>query len=230
MKPIDACPVCGGTSFSFSPVLWGDLVRTWQLAPHEVAYIDQQQGLCCRSCGNNLRSMTLASAVCSALRFDKTLVELVSSRLAANLRVLEINTAGNLTPVFQTLPKHRLVEYPAFDMMNLALDNESFDLVIHSDTLEHVPDPVRGLAECWRVLSVGGRCIYTVPIVVERMTRSRTGLEKSYHGNALHMAQAMEVHTEFGADAWTHPLRAGFRSVAVHCLSYPAGLAIELTK
>ena len=41
--------------------------------------------------------------------------------------------------------------------------DETFDLVVHSDTLEHVPDPVRGLAECRRVLKPHGLLILETP-------------------------------------------------------------------
>ena len=44
----------------------------------------------------------------------------------------------------------------------------SFDLVVHSDTLEHVPDPLRALQECRRVLRPGGALCFTVPTLPEK--------------------------------------------------------------
>ena len=105
-----------------------------------------------------------------------------------------------------------------------------FDLVIHSDTLEHVDDPLRGLEECCRVLKHGGLCTYTVPVIVGRMTRGRDRLAPSYHGTPDGVKKDYLVHTEFGSDAWTLPIRAGFKSVAIHVLDYPSGIAFAALK
>ena len=53
-------------------VLWPELIEQWELAPDEVAYINLQQGFCCNSCKNNLRTMTLAAAVTGAFGFSGT--------------------------------------------------------------------------------------------------------------------------------------------------------------
>jgi SAM-dependent methyltransferase len=110
-------------------------------------------------------------------------------------------------------------------MQHLPHAEGTFDLVVHSDTLEHVPDPVRGLAECRRVLKDGGACVFTVPIVVGRLTRSRTGLPPSYHGDPDDGSGYL-VHTEFGADAWTWPLAAGFADCRIVSLEHPAAHAL----
>jgi SAM-dependent methyltransferase len=101
-----------------------------------------------------------------------------------------------------------------------------FDLVIHSETLEHVPNPVAALAECHRVLSPTGRLSFTIPIIVGRMTRDRVGLPESYHGDPNTPSDDYVVQSEFGADAWTYLFRAGFRHVAVNAVEYPAAHAI----
>ena len=80
------------------------------------------------------------------------------------------------------LPRHQLASYPDVDMMNLPFAAGAFDVVVHSDTLEHVSDPQRGLEECRRVLDERGAVVFTVPVVVGRLSRSRAGLAPSYHG------------------------------------------------
>jgi ubiquinone/menaquinone biosynthesis C-methylase UbiE len=115
-------------------------------------------------------------------------------------------------------------------MMNLEIESESFDLVIHSDTLEHVSNPERALSECRRVLRSSGKCIFTVPIIVDRMTRSRAGLEPSYHGQSGVPANDQIVYTEFGADSWQTVLKAGFSSCEIYSLEYPAALVIVARK
>jgi SAM-dependent methyltransferase len=222
------CPVCGGSEFIETAVLWPELISAWQLSRDEVAYMNRQQGLCCAYCSNNLRAMGLAKAVLLTQSFSGTFNEFCLSR--PHLVVLEINRAGNLTPFLEKLPFHRLVEYPQFDMLTLDINSESCDMVLHSDTLEHVTDATRGLSECRRVLRDGGQCVFTIPIIIDRLTRSRAGLPASYHGQEGVCDDAQTVHTEFGADMWKEVLRAGFASCEIYSLEYPAALAIIAKK
>lgn len=223
---MNTCAVCGKQDFAYSHVLWRDLILDWQLSPQESEYINRQQGFHCTSCGNNLRSMALAAAITSQYSFKGPLAEFVVSVAAKKIRVLEINEAGNLTPILSKLPQHTIASYPETDIHNLPFADGSFELVIHSDTLEHIANPIAGLAECRRVLSPGGRCIYTIPIIVDRLTRARDGLKPSYHGSESENREGLMVRTEFGSDAWTFVLRAGFSAVTMHAIEYPAGIAV----
>ena len=143
---------------------------------------------------------------------------------ATALRVLEINAAGALTRYLSVLPRRTLVEYPKVEMGALPFSARSFDLVIHADTLEHVPDPVAGLAECRRVLDAHGICAFTAPVIVGRLTRSRKGMAESFHGTAAE-GHPYLVHSEFGADLWTYALRAGFPECRAYSLEFPATVA-----
>ncbi|MFZ2407749.1 MAG: class I SAM-dependent methyltransferase [Methylobacter sp.] len=222
------CPVCGGREFLADSVLWPELINAWQLSDEEVSYTNRQQGFHCKQCCNNLRSMGLSSAILRAFRFQGTLDEFCKASIKVD--ILEINTTGNLTPFFKKYALHKLIEYPQFDMTNLDIESEKFDLVIHSDTLEHVPFPERALSECRRVLRPGGFCIFTVPIIVGRMTRSRTGLAPSYHGQSGVPADDQVVCTEFGADVWQTVLKAGFSSCEIFSFEYPAALVLIARK
>lgn len=223
----NVCYVCGGAEFGFKPVLWGGLIQEWQLSQNEADYINRQQGLYCMRCESNLRSMALARAILRSYDFNGTLTHFVESPETRHLRVLEINQAGAITSSLHRLARHRLITYPAYDMTKLAIETASYDLVVHSDTLEHVEFPLSGLSECRRVLADGGRCIFTVPIIVDRFTRPRNGLPASRHGSPTEKGDDYLVHTEFGADIWKHVIESGFTSVTIHCAEYPAGLAIE---
>jgi SAM-dependent methyltransferase len=220
------CPVCGGNNFTFSKVLWPELISVWQLSSDEVDYIDRQQGYSCVNCGNNLRSMALALAVVKAMGKVGSLSDFCVTP-PTGMKIIEINSAGNLTSFFQKVPGHKLITYPEYDITNLPDNFSGYDLVIHSDTLEHVSLPIAALSECRRILKPSGRCIFTVPLVVERLTRSRIGLPKSYHGLPDTVEDDFIVHTEFGADVWLNVLQAGFSSCTFHCLEYPSAMAIE---
>jgi SAM-dependent methyltransferase len=223
-----SCPVCGSFDFAESDVLWPDLISTWQLAANEIAYINRQQGFHCKICRNNLRAMGLSAAILREFNFQGTLKEFHKG--FNSTKILEINRAGNLTEFLSVMPSHRLIEYPQFDMLNLGIESESYDLVIHSDTLEHVPYPERALSECRRVLSAKGRCIFTVPIIVDRMTRSRTGLPTSFHGQSGVPADDQLVVTEFGADVWQTVLKAGFKSCEIFSFEYPTAMVVIARK
>jgi SAM-dependent methyltransferase len=223
---VESCVCCGGRHFEQRQVLWAGLVAEWGLAEDEARYIDRQQGYVCVRCGSNLRSMALAHAIQRAYRVSGTFRRLAFKR--PWLRILEVNPAGQLTQFLRLFPRHRLVSYPDVDLMALPFDDDTFDLVVHSDTLEHVPDPVRGLAESRRVLRPGGYSCYTVPIVVARKTVERGDRAPSYHGASS--GPEHRVYTEYGVDAWTQAVRAGFAECRIVALEYPAGLALTAVK
>ena len=227
---IERCLCCGGTEFESHPVLWPRLVREWRLSPSEAAYIDRQQGTACRVCHSSLRSIALASAMMRYFGFTGTFDAWVRSPAAGRLAVLELNGAGNLTSFLRLLPGHVERSYPEVDMLAMPFADGAFDLVVHSDTLEHVPDPVRGLSECRRVLRPGGACCFTVPVVVGRLSRSRAGKPPSFHGAPRRNLADYRVETEYGADAWGHVIEAGFSECRIVAPEYPSALALTAVR
>ena len=213
--------MCGSTaSPGFSPVLWPGLVAEWELSPEQAAQVDRREGQFCVDCGVRLRSAALAAALLLHVGWEGTLDSWVDS--APDLRVLEVNLAGQLTPWLRRLPGHRLVEHPDVDLQDLPYAGGSWDVVVHSDTLEHVPDPQRALESCRRVLAPRGALCFTVPVVGDRLSRRRDGLPPSYHG--LESDPTYLVVTEYGADFWTQVLSAGFRSLALVAHSWPVAV------
>jgi SAM-dependent methyltransferase len=206
-------------------VLWQALIDEWRLASHEVAYIDRQQGAHCLECGSNLRCMVLAQAITACFQYPGVFRDFVKTEGARSLQVLEVNEAAALNVWLKELPGHRLVRYPEVDMTRLPFEDRQYDLVVHSDTLEHVERPIRGLSECRRVLKPGGFCAFTVPIIVDRLTGSREGLPPAYHGASAGSREYL-VHTEYGADAWKHVIQAGFRECRIFALDYPSAHAL----
>jgi SAM-dependent methyltransferase len=224
------CSVCGETSFSDKSVIWDALAAEWELAPHERAYVDRQQGTACRGCGCNLRSIALSNAIRSAVGTDATLQEFVRTQAASRLSILEVNEAGGLTPILRNLPGRVFARYPEVDMQALPYEVGSFDLILHSDTLEHVSQPLLALAECKRVLRLGGTLCFTIPIIVGRLSRSRAGLPPSYHGDPSTGAEDFLVQTEFGVDAWTYLIQAGFEATTLNVIEFPSAIAISAKK
>lgn len=56
------------------------------------------------------------------------------------------------------------------DLTGLDLPDASFDAILCSHVLEHIPDDRRAMAELHRVLDPGGWCVVMVPIDLERET------------------------------------------------------------
>jgi SAM-dependent methyltransferase len=223
---VTACTCCGSSDLVADKILWPALVEEWALSDPEAQYIDRQQGLRCRQCGSNLRTMALGLAICRCYGFSGIFTKFISEFKTRRLRVLELNEAGGLTQFLSKLPKHQLATYPQVDMTDMPYLDGSYDLVVHSDTLEHVSKPIEGLAECYRVLVPGGYCAFTIPIIVDRMTRARAGLPQSYHGMPNQCSADLLVQTEYGCDAWKHLILAGFRECRLITLEFPAALAL----
>jgi hypothetical protein len=220
------CSVCGAAAFRDWVVVWDELATEWELSAEERALVDRQQGTVCTDCGANLRSIVLADAILSAEGYTGTLEAFVATPEAAHLDLLEVNEAGTLSPLLRQIAGHRLAAYPEVDMQKMPYPDASFDLVVHSDTLEHIAEPVLALAECLRVLRSDGALCFTVPILPNRLTKSRKGLPRRYHGDPGTSAEDLVVRNEFGADAWLWPLRAGFSSVELRTSEFPAAFAV----
>ncbi|HJU09677.1 MAG TPA: class I SAM-dependent methyltransferase [Candidatus Binataceae bacterium] len=56
-------------------------------------------------------------------------------------------------------------QFSVGDVLRLPVDDESVDVVVSFETIEHVPDPPRFVDECYRVLKPGGLFIGSTPHV-----------------------------------------------------------------
>ena len=109
------------------------------------------------------------------------------------------------------------------DVQRLSYPDASFDLVTHTEVLEHVPDEARAFAELHRVLRPGGTMLFTVPLyggypTVER-ARLRDGeiehlMEPAYHIDPLRGAGILAFR-DYGLDIVERLRAAGFIEVSV---------------
>jgi len=103
---------------------------------------------------------------------------------------------GDVTPgagIDRLLPADGMTNEPA----------ESYDTVLSSQVLEHVPDPGAYLAECWRILKPGGRLILTTHGMCEEhgcphdFTRwTSRGLEALARGRGFTVEASFKVTAE----------------------------------
>lgn len=112
------------------------------------------------------------------------------------------------------------------NMLRLSHKDESIRYMFHGDVLEHVPDPNKALAECYRVLEPGGTLLFTCPFfdLEEHVIRCRLVdgklehfLPPAYHGNPVDRAGSL-VFTQHGWPLLQEIRDAGFCVVKIGLL------------
>ena len=188
------CSACGAeTRFVFNSwLLPPDADDEWGEWAPEFA---RRETMICSGCSATLRVRRLADVLVEHYgQGAGCLAELVEEPGFRELDVAEVNSIGALHPLLARLPKLRYSEYgagtvPSEDLTSLSYDDGSLDLVLTSETLEHVPDWQRALAETRRVLRPGGRHVFTVPLVptrpaTEDVERPRAGTTRAAAGRS----------------------------------------------
>ena len=108
----------------------------------------------------------------------RSLAEWVLRDEIRTLRVAEINIIDGVHSFLRKMPLYSGSDFvdpsgpaaaePAAhseDLTRLSYADDSFDLVVTSESLEHVPDLHAALSEILRVLAPGGRHVFTVPVL-----------------------------------------------------------------
>ena len=104
------------------------------------------------------------------------------------------------------------------DVLRLTYATASFDLVTHTEVLEHVSDDRRAFAELHRVLRDGGLMLFTVPLRDgATLERARLGdrevehlLPPMYHGDPVCGGAPILAFRDYGGDIVERLLAAGF--------------------
>lgn len=230
-KGIGYCYVCGNTDgFKHEAILNNDLVNEWGLDKKMRMAFDTKESTKCKKCNSSLRSNLQAKALCKIISpSSNCLNDAVNNQLAQKMKIAEINACGALHPYLKKFSKLSYSEYDPYDkstrhedLHNLSYKSSSFDIVLTSETLEHVPNWTRAMKEINRVLKPGGRHIFTVPAILTRKTRARYTYENgketkllpdSFHGCTQNKTSSdYIVRTEFGADFRKRVDTIGFKT------------------
>jgi SAM-dependent methyltransferase len=221
------CACCGARLRRHFRIIWDDLSNEWNLSHDFRRMMDRREGTICAFCKTPSRTRHLAAALLDELattkdlRFD-TMREFAKTA-PADLRIAEINQVPGVHKFLIQLPGTIYSEFGGAnseDLMALTYVDETFDYVLTSDTLEHVPDFDRALSEIHRVLRPGGAHIFTIPVIWERSTRQRASLANgqvihhlppSYHGTPKTTGGDLLVFNEFGGDVVPRIEGAGFQ-------------------
>jgi 2-polyprenyl-3-methyl-5-hydroxy-6-metoxy-1,4-benzoquinol methylase len=126
-----------------------------------------------------VRGLKVLEIGCGLGAFSKYLADLGADLTAADFSPAAVRLTAELL--------HERAPAVVADLQHLPFADESFDLVVSLDTLEHVPDPNKGLAELVRVTRPRGRLIITTPNYL-----SLVGLYRS----AMHLTG--RTYTELG--------------------------------
>lgn len=105
------------------------------------------------------------------------------------------------------------------DVQRLTYANATFDLIMHTEVFEHVPDDLVGFRELYRVLRSGGHMLFSVPLTnltstVERAHLDSNGVQyllpPAYHDDLLRGVGKVLVFRDYGADILQRIEMAGF--------------------
>ncbi len=228
------CQVCGTeTIFAFNPWVLPNPLKQQLDAKSLDAYL-RRESMFCRTCISNLRVRSLAAVMTRNMASSApSLVAALDEIDAASMTIAEVNAIGSGGSMHQFLLRHPGLRYsehregarpgdivdgvPHEDLTELTFADGSIDLLVTSDTIEHVPDTRGVFSECLRVLSPDGMLIFTVPMTpltpstLKRAEIDADGqivhhLEPVYHGRGsgpfalLPMTTDMLAFYDFGLD------------------------------
>lgn len=179
----------------------------------------------CPQCNCSLRWRDQASVIVDEFGRGQVLSldELVSSRRLNSTAIFEAALRGPFVRRFRGLPNYTQSYFRPGeplgqissagvrneDLTKLTFDEDSFDLVISSDVMEHLPEIDVAFAETLRVLRVGGVHVFSIPndFPFPDRTEQRVRIEG---GNEVNIKPARYhssgdgtkclVYTDYGAD------------------------------
>lgn len=107
------------------------------------------------------------------------------------------------------------------DLTNLSFANNSFDVLVALEVMEHIPDYMKALSEIYRVLKTGGTAIITAPFdcsMYENTIRAVIGkdgkidhiLPPEYHGDPVHTDNGILCFQCFGWEVLDQLKKSGF--------------------
>jgi len=231
------CPSCDHNSlFLFSTPLHNGLsqiVADWKSTDKFKARLLKRENYVCSLCDANYRMRVHAASVLKLLNMSSTADLVDKLKKDPHFRIYE-TAAYNIfrATALKKLPNYEVSEYfddAAFgtyvsgirneNLEHLTLADNTFDVVINSDVLEHVSDLGKALSEIKRVLKPGGFHVFTIPVdpelpqTVERAKMVDGKLvhlkEPVMHGDSIRN-EGILVFRDFGNDALDYMSIEGF--------------------
>ncbi len=130
---------------------------------------------------NRIRQLVTSMAMLNEMASESSLEEILREKYIGK-RILLLESNSPFASIFRFVCNKLQIQlvtseffgdqYKSGEIVNSVLnvdiqqthfDNEHFDLVLHTDVFEHVPDAPKGEKEIVRILKRGGAIVYTVP-------------------------------------------------------------------
>lgn len=235
---MEYCPSCNGRSvLVFSSEIEKELtkmVSPWKLSDSFKQTLVERENHICIYCFANFRirahaasalrllNMSGASDLIRKLKTDERFrfYETASYNI---FRMDDIRKLSNyqVSEYFDKVPFGSSVNGVRNENLEcLTFPDDSFDVLINSDVLEHVGDLDKALMEIRRVLKPGGFHIFTIPVDLElpkTIERARVVggkvehlLEPVMHGDTVR-GEGILAFRDFGADVLGYMSREGFQ-------------------
>lgn len=241
---IERCSVCGRWALMVlrRRVIPRRLIELWGLNAAQAEALARKESLDCCWCGAKLRGRRLATVLVGLYpRQDgpppRSLREWTRIPEARALAIAEINAIDGVRHELRALPGFQASEFRpgdapgaivdgvrCEDLTRLSYADASFDVVLTSETLEHVPDLAAALREIRRVLKPTGVHVFTIPVnpsvdtTHARAVVRENGSAESLRGPLIHHPGGdvgYLVFTEFGRDVESVLRDAGFETQVI---------------
>lgn len=209
------CAVCGNnvSKWLYKTIIDDTLALSWQIDKDTRKKFNLRESQFCPKCKNSLRTREFAKVIMKKFHSNKeSFKQWIKNN--SDLKIAEINSVGRL---HKYLKNSNNLYYSEFikkasiknlyykyllgirhvDITETPYRDNSFDVVLHSETLEHVANPLKALKECKRILKPQGICIFTIPVIPDRKTKNVL-INRSYHGKGR--KKDYLVYWEFGWD------------------------------
>ncbi|MFC2154209.1 ATP-binding cassette domain-containing protein [Candidatus Altiarchaeota archaeon] len=199
----------------------------------------------CQYCSASKRISDVALTILQTVGFDENYSLMGALENLRALDIYEAQSTGILHNTLSSLPRYVCSEYfdgckpgtihasgvRCEDIESLSFPDESFDIIITQDVIEHIPHPEKAFAEIYRALKPGGSHIFTVPIHEGHATKVRANKEDGKINYLLPPVRHLDglrpegilLYTDWGDDlvdklnAWGMPTQ-----IAVKNIFYPS--------
>jgi SAM-dependent methyltransferase len=237
------CNVCGK-----SARLWFEMHSVKEQKEHRVGFL--RETLECMECLSRMRYRIMAHAVLGECRQRFGIEAASINDLVEQIPNVDILDTDAFSPASRILvrsagyklssymPERRYGWMPDLNMFNINLEeiafpDQSFDIIISSDVMEHVRDLERANREIYRCLKPGGAHMFTVPFDDPYPT-TRTLIDTTsdvdiyleppqLHGDD-HLAGKVPAYRIYGMDLLDNLVADGFEASLVNIKDRQSGI------
>lgn len=132
---------------------------------------------------------------CGSLQRTRRLWQILNSDfLSKEAKILDFSPSRSLYRLLKKYPYYLSTDLSgdflskaALDITNIAMESESFDLIICYHILEHIENDIKAMEELYRVLRRGGNCLIQTPFKQGEIYEDAT--IKSHEEREIHFGQ-----------------------------------------